>query len=231
MTSEINWWLRSPNPAFLPNKVHSSSLTAPAPGLYRNLVPLVDEGQLCLKWWLPSRSLQSSWGSMTCTWTQLDCELLEGRGLTLVISPLTLHTLYPHGVNRWLCAENSVGPNCLLSTESSSARSPGPVPSWDALWAPRMQLAQQHPTQHQFLLEASPGSSAPGLGHQSKDPGLLLFFFNWPQCKVLLFNVNWRRRSFSLYIDWLNLWIERLIEECSGMYLSFPLGVRKWLMF
>lgn len=94
MTSEIHWWLGSPNPVFFPNKVRSSSLTAPAPGLYRNVAPLVDEGQLCWKWWLPSRSLQSSWGSMTCTWTQLDCELLEGRGLTLVISPLTLHTLH-----------------------------------------------------------------------------------------------------------------------------------------
>lgn len=48
-----------------------------------------------------------------------------------------------------------------------------------------MQLAQQHPTQHQFLLEASPGSSAPGLGHQSKDPGLLLFFLTDLSVKCL----------------------------------------------
>lgn len=48
----------------------------------------------------------------------------------------------------------------------------GSIPNWDVPWAPRMQLTQQHPTQHQLLLQASPGSSAPGLSYQSKDPGL-----------------------------------------------------------
>lgn len=58
--------------------------------------------------------------------------------------------------------------------------SPASISSWDALWAPRMQLAQQHPTQHQFLLEARPGSSPPGLCHQSKDPEL----FFWTELNV-----------------------------------------------
>lgn len=169
---------------------------------------------------------------MTCTWTQLDCELLEGRGLTLVISAHPAHPPPPWRQPLPVCWElcrPELSPEYWIQLCKVSRP---PIPSWDALWAPRMQLAQQHPTQHQFLLEASPGSSTPGLGHQSKDPGLLLFFFSdGPQCKVLMFNVNWTRRSFSLYIDWLNLWVERLIEECSGMYLSFPLGVRKWLMF